>query len=37
MVESDTPGFTRGRNLEKLGQHAQDTTDLFFEEAQIPA
>jgi acyl-CoA dehydrogenase len=37
VVESDTPGFTRGRNLEKLGQHAQDTAELFFEDAQVPA
>ena len=25
------PGFTRGRNLDKLGQHAQDTAELFFD------
>jgi acyl-CoA dehydrogenase len=37
VVENDTPGFTRGRNLEKLGQHAQDTAELFFEDAQVPA
>jgi acyl-CoA dehydrogenase len=37
VVESDTPGFTRGRNLEKLGQHAQDTAELFFEAARVPA
>ena len=36
-VEKDTPGFTRGRNLEKLGQHAQDTAELFFEAARVPA
>jgi len=24
-VEEETPGFTRGRNLEKIGMHAQDT------------
>jgi alkylation response protein AidB-like acyl-CoA dehydrogenase len=36
VVENDTPGFTRGRNLEKLGQHAQDTAELFFEEALVP-
>jgi alkylation response protein AidB-like acyl-CoA dehydrogenase len=37
IVEADTPGFTRGRNLAKLGQHAQDTAELFFEGARIPA
>jgi alkylation response protein AidB-like acyl-CoA dehydrogenase len=36
-VEGDTPGFTRGRNLDKLGQHAQDTAELFFERARVPA
>jgi alkylation response protein AidB-like acyl-CoA dehydrogenase len=37
VVENDTPGYTRGRNLEKLGQHAQDTAELFFERARVPA
>jgi alkylation response protein AidB-like acyl-CoA dehydrogenase len=37
VVENDTPGYTRGRNLEKLGQHAQDTAELFFEDARVPA
>lgn len=27
VVEADTPGFERGRNLEKIGMHAQDTAD----------
>ncbi|HEY3019815.1 MAG TPA: acyl-CoA dehydrogenase family protein [Solirubrobacteraceae bacterium] len=36
-VEGDTPGFTRGRALEKLGQHAQDTAELFFDDAVVPA
>jgi acyl-CoA dehydrogenase len=36
MVEGGTPGFTRGRNLQKLGQHAQDTAELFFDEAEVP-
>jgi acyl-CoA dehydrogenase len=36
LVEGDTPGFSRGRNLEKLGQHAQDTAELFFEDARVP-
>jgi alkylation response protein AidB-like acyl-CoA dehydrogenase len=37
LVESDRPGFTRGRNLEKLGMKAQDTSELFFADVQIPA
>jgi alkylation response protein AidB-like acyl-CoA dehydrogenase len=37
MMETDGPGFTRGRNLEKLGQHAQDTAELFFDDARVPA
>jgi alkylation response protein AidB-like acyl-CoA dehydrogenase len=36
IVEADTPGFSRGRNLSKLGQHAQDTAELFFEDARVP-
>jgi alkylation response protein AidB-like acyl-CoA dehydrogenase len=35
VVENDTPGYTRGRNLEKLGQHAQDTAELFFDDAFV--
>ncbi len=30
LVDRDSPGFTRGRNLEKLGQHAADTSELFY-------
>lgn len=37
LVESDRPGFKRGRNLEKLGMKAQDTSELFFENVRIPA
>jgi alkylation response protein AidB-like acyl-CoA dehydrogenase len=37
IVERDTPGFDRGRNLEKLGMHAQDTAELFFDDALVPA
>ena len=36
VVERGTPGFTRGRNLDKLGQHAQDTAELFFTDARVP-
>jgi alkylation response protein AidB-like acyl-CoA dehydrogenase len=37
LVEGDRAGFTRGRNLEKLGMHAQDTSELFFEDVRVPA
>ncbi len=36
LVEADRPGFKRGRNLEKLGQKAQDTSELFFEDVRVP-
>lgn len=36
VVERDTPGFQRGRNLEKLGLHAQDTAELSFTDARVP-
>ena len=37
IVESARPGFKRGRNLEKIGMKAQDTSELFFEDVRIPA
>ena len=36
LVEADTPGFVRGRNLEKLGLKGQDTSELFFEDCRVP-
>ena len=36
-VEEGTPGFTKGRNLEKAGLHAQDTSELFFDDVHVPA
>ena len=37
VVEAgNAPGFRRGRNLEKLGQHAQDTAELFFDDVLVP-
>lgn len=36
IVESGTPGFTRGRQLEKMGFHSQDTAELFFTNCRIP-
>ncbi|MER7555919.1 acyl-CoA dehydrogenase family protein [Nocardioides sp. NPDC126508] len=37
VIEADSPGFKRGRNLEKIGLHAQDTSELFFEDVRVPA
>jgi alkylation response protein AidB-like acyl-CoA dehydrogenase len=37
VVERDTPGFERGRKLDKIGLPAQDTAELFFHDAQVPA
>lgn len=36
VVEANTPGFKRGRNLKKLGQAAADTSELFFEDCRVP-
>jgi alkylation response protein AidB-like acyl-CoA dehydrogenase len=36
IIESGTPGFTRGRHLEKMGMHSQDTAELFFTKCRIP-
>jgi acyl-CoA dehydrogenase len=37
LVDSDSPGFSRGRNLEKIGMHASDTSELFFEDIRVPS
>lgn len=37
LVEGDTPGFSRGKKLNKMGLHAQDTSELFFDNCRIPA
>ncbi|KAA0120517.1 acyl-CoA dehydrogenase family protein [Mycolicibacterium sp. P9-22] len=37
VVESDTPGFEKGRNLDKLGLHGQDTSELSFTDVRVPA
>ena len=37
LVDAATPGFTRGQNLEKIGQHAGDTSELFFNDMRVPA
>lgn len=36
LVETDRPGFTRGRKLEKIGCKAQDTSELFFADLRVP-
>jgi acyl-CoA dehydrogenase len=36
-VSDDTPGFTRGRVLQKIGQHGQDTRELSFVDVRVPA
>jgi alkylation response protein AidB-like acyl-CoA dehydrogenase len=37
ILERGMPGFERGRNLEKLGQHSQDTAELSFTDVRVPA
>lgn len=36
LVETDRPGFRRGRNLDKVGLRAQDTSELFFDDVRVP-
>jgi alkylation response protein AidB-like acyl-CoA dehydrogenase len=36
VIERDTPGFERGRKLDKIGLPGQDTAELFFENARVP-
>ncbi len=36
LVEADTPGFVRGKKLDKLGLRGQDTSELFFEDCRVP-
>jgi alkylation response protein AidB-like acyl-CoA dehydrogenase len=37
LVEEGDEGFTRGRNLDKIGLHGNDTSELFFDEVHLPA
>jgi len=37
VVERDMEGFTRGRKLDKLGLHYQDTAELHFDNVRVPA
>ena len=36
LVEADREGFARGRNLDKVGQHSADTSELFFNDVRVP-
>ena len=36
VIEADRPGFSRGRNLDKIGLPAQDTSELFFADVRVP-
>lgn len=37
VVENGAPGFARGRKLDKIGLHAQDTAELFFDDVRVPS
>jgi len=37
LIDTKTPGFRRGRKLKKVGNHAQDTAELFFDDMRVPA
>lgn len=36
LIEADREGFRRGRNLDKVGQHQADTSELFFDDVRVP-
>ena len=36
VIERDAPGFSRGRKLNKVGLHCQDTAELIFEDCRVP-
>ncbi len=36
LVEAERQGYARGRNLDKIGFHSQDTSELFFEDLRVP-
>jgi acyl-CoA dehydrogenase len=37
IIEAKSKGFVRGKNLKKMGMKAQDTSELFFEDCEVPA
>lgn len=36
-VEENLPGYTKGAALDKIGQHSQDTCELYFDDVRVPA
>jgi acyl-CoA dehydrogenase len=36
VIDADTPGFHRGNKIHKIGQHASDTAELFFDDCRVP-
>jgi acyl-CoA dehydrogenase len=36
LVEADTPGFEKGKQIKKIGWHSQDTAELYFTDCRIP-
>lgn len=36
LVDASTPGFSKGKRLEKVGMKAQDTSELFFQDVRVP-
>lgn len=36
LVEAERDGYARGRNLDKIGLHSQDTSELFFNDVRVP-
>jgi acyl-CoA dehydrogenase len=37
LVDASLPGFSRGKKIEKIGQHTSDTAELFFNDVRLPA
>lgn len=37
VIEDGTPGFEKGKQIPKVGLHAQDTAELFFDDCRVPA
>jgi acyl-CoA dehydrogenase len=37
IVDATSPGFSRGKKIEKMGQHTSDTAELFFQDVRLPA
>jgi acyl-CoA dehydrogenase len=36
VIDADSPGFSRGKKIAKIGQHASDTAELFFDDCAVP-